>query len=255
MIWRVFFFQNISPKNSVCVVFTDIEDPLFSRLLDDKLNFEAALFKVLPKDVDEMDFFKDNFSLFPCTDDEDTDFSIEKSALNNNPLGSEDAARWRLNGFLETDGAFPPNHRDFLGEPVVDESSADEAIIFFFVKSLQFKSTFLSWPAHKQHCCNRVHFRLWGADRAVFPSSSCLLREHRHVWQCWRVESRRPRSPTWLSTVVPWWPSSSTSKFSSSNSLLDPTKIQTTTNNNNNNIRKRRSKKCRAKVHAWMNLP
>ena len=44
-------------NNSVCV-FTDIDDPLFSRLLD-KLNFEAALFKDLPKDVDETDFFKD----------------------------------------------------------------------------------------------------------------------------------------------------------------------------------------------------
>ena len=45
-------------NNSVCV-FTDIDDPLFSRLELDKLNFEAALFKDLPKDVDETDFFKD----------------------------------------------------------------------------------------------------------------------------------------------------------------------------------------------------
>ena len=125
-----FFLKNTSPKKSVCVVFTDIDDPLFSRLLD-KLNFEAALFKVLPKDVEEMDFFKD-FSLFPCTEVEDNDFSIEESALNN-PLGSEEAARSRLNGFLETDGAFPPNHRDFL---VVDESCSDEAIITFSVISL-----------------------------------------------------------------------------------------------------------------------
>ena len=95
-----------------------------------------------------MDFFKD-FSLFPCTEVEDNDFSIEESALSN-PLGSEEAARSRLNGFLETDGAFPPNHRDFLvvdDEPV-DESSAGEAIIIFsfFVKSalqLLFK-TYLS---------------------------------------------------------------------------------------------------------------
>lgn len=78
-----------------------------------------------------MDFFKD-FSLFPCTEVEDNDFSIEESALNN-PLGSEEAARSRLNGFLETDGAFPPNHRDFL---VVDESCSDEAIITFSVISL-----------------------------------------------------------------------------------------------------------------------
>ena len=72
-------------------VFIDIEDLDFSLL--DKLNFDAALFKLLPKDKLETDFLRVDF-----TAEEENDFLMECR------LGSS-----LLNGFLEASGD-PPSH-------------------------------------------------------------------------------------------------------------------------------------------------
>ena len=75
-------------------VFIDMEDLDFSLL--DKLNFDAALFKLLPKDRLETDFFR-------VTAEEEKDFLMECR------LGSS-----LLNGFLEASGLSPSHLKQDL---------------------------------------------------------------------------------------------------------------------------------------------